>query len=213
MVSICLKSMSEPILRSPAIEVGGAVGARAHRMEANAMSERLSAWMDGELDGKQVGHLLAELKRDTDIRVRWACYHLAGDALRGVHERDFSARILDRLHSESTVLAPHTRLSIATPRSFASAAVGLAALAFVGTLSWMNLRGPERASPDTADVPPAEVRQVALKISNDSRDYLLAHQQYSPGNSMQGLGGYVRAMSQEFSPARRPRGQGRCDCQ
>lgn len=167
------------------------------------MSERLSAWMDGELEGEQARHLLAELKRDGNIRGHWASYHLIGDTLRGVHGPDMSARISDRLASEPTVLAPHPLVSISRLGRLASkATAGAAALALVGMVSWTNLRDPQQVSPDIAVKPATEVRQLAVQVSNDARDYMLAHQQYSPGNSMQGLGGYVRAMSQEFLPAR-----------
>ena len=168
------------------------------------MSERLSAWMDGELEGEQAQQLMAQLKRDGDIRCDWASYHLIGDTLRGIHGPDLSTRILTRVDLEPTVLAPQRRSSVERFGRLASmAAAGVAAVTFVAIVGRMDLQDPQQSSPDIATSPAPEVKQASTHVSKDSRDYLLAHQQYSPSNSMQGLGGYVRAMSQEFSPARR----------
>ena len=168
------------------------------------MSERLSALMDGELEGEQAHQLLTQLKRDADFRGNWALYHVIGDTLRGTQGPDLSARISDRLDSEPTVLAPQRRSPVERLGRLASmAAAGVAAVAFVAIVGRMDLQDPQQSSPDIATSPAPEVKQASTHVSKDSRDYLLAHQQYSPSNSMQGLGGYVRAMSQEFSPARR----------
>lgn len=181
------------------------------------MSERLSAWIDGEFESGQTQELLDQLKHDGTRRNDWCCYHLIGDTLRGVHGPDFSAQILDQLNSEPTVLVPRTRISIVglgrLGRLASIATAGVAALAFVGVVSWVNLRSPQQNSPETAANRTTEFKQVAVEISNETRDYLLAHQQYSPANSMQGLRGYVRAISLEFTPARRLGDQRRCDCQ
>ena len=48
------------------------------------MSESLSAWIDGELNAARARQLLAQIKRDAGLREKWHCYHLIGDALRGV---------------------------------------------------------------------------------------------------------------------------------
>ena len=176
---------------------------RAHTMEGGAMSERLSAWMDGELESGQARRLLTQLRRDDPGRSDWASYHLIGDSLRGVHGPDLSRRILDRLDAEPTLLAPqpHSRPKalwrFALPQMARAAAV-----AFVAIVAWKFLPPPQQSSPEIAAIPAAEVKQAVVRASQGTRDYLLAHQQYSPGNSMQGLGGYVRVMSQEFLPAR-----------
>lgn len=177
------------------------------------MSESLSAWMDGELEGEQARQLMAQLKCDGDIRGDWASYHLIGDAIRDVHGPDLSARIWTRLDSEPTVLAPPRRSSVERIRRFASmAAAGVAAVAFVAIVGRMDWQDPQQGSPDIATSPAPELKLASVRVSKDSRDYLLAHQQFSPSNSMQGLGGYVRAMSQEFSPAHRQKDQRKCDC-
>ena len=73
------------------------------------MKEILSAWMDGELSDEQVRPLPPQLMRDAELRANWDCYHLIGDALRGVQGPDLYAKICARLDAEPTVLAPQFR--------------------------------------------------------------------------------------------------------
>ena len=169
------------------------------------MSERLSAWMDGELEGEQAQQLMAQLKRDGDIRGDWASYHLIGDTLRGIHGPDLSARILTRVDLEPTVLAPRRYSSVERLGKFASTAARLAAVAFVAIVVSKNFPDLQQKSSEIAIVPRPEVKQAAVQMDESAKDYLLAHQPYSPGNAMQGLAVYVRALSQEFAPAHRTR--------
>jgi len=171
------------------------------------MKENLSAWMDGELDGPQAKPLLPQLKHDAELRGNWDCYHLIGDALRGVHGPDLSARIRDRLDAEPTVLAPPRRNKPEKLRWAAmSVAAGAAAVAFVG---WMALSGTQQepvqvAAVSAAAVLPVDaVQQAAVPAGAGANDYLLAHQRYSPSSAMQGVASYVRTVAEERSSARR----------
>ena len=165
------------------------------------MKENLSAWMDGELSGAQARPLPPQLKRDAGLRSDWDCYHLIGDALRGVQGPDLCAKIRARLDAEPTVLAPRRRGTAEKLRWFAlSAAASIAAVAFVG---WMALSGVQQDSPQIAATPAAEVKQVAVPAGEVANDYLLAHQRYSTSNAMQGVASYVRTVSEERSAVRR----------
>jgi len=166
------------------------------------MKEKLSAWMDGELEGSQARRLAPQLKRDARLRCDWDCYHLIGDALRGVYGPHQCAKICARLEAEPTVLAPQRRR---TPHDLVkitlSAAASIAAVAFVG---WMALPGMQQDAPQIAAVPAAaEVKQVAVPAGEGAKDYLLAHQRYSPSNAMQGVAPYVRTVAEERSAVRR----------
>jgi len=164
------------------------------------MKENLSAWMDDELRGEQTRPLLSQLKRDAELRASWDCYHLIGDAVRGVHGPDLHARICARLDAEPTVLAPQRRGKAERLRNFAlSAAASVAAVAFVG---WMALPG-QKDMPQIAAIPAADVKQVALPAGEGVKDYLLAHQRYSPSSAMQGVAPYVRTVAEERSAVRR----------
>jgi sigma-E factor negative regulatory protein RseA len=165
------------------------------------MKENLSAWMDGELGEQQSRQLPQQLKRDARLRGDWDCYHLIGDALRGVHGPDLCAKICDRLDAEPTVLAPQRRSKAEKLRWIAlSAAASVAAAGFVG---WMALSGVQQDSVQIAAVPAAEVKQVPVHAGEVANDYLLAHQRYSPSNAMQGVAPYVRTVSEERSAVRR----------
>jgi sigma-E factor negative regulatory protein RseA len=165
------------------------------------MKENLSAWMDGELSGQQARPLLTQLKRDAEMRSNWDCYHLIGDALRGVQGPDLCARICARLDAEPTVLAPQRRSTAEKLRWYAlSAAASVAAVAFVG---WMALPGMQQDSLQIAAVSAPEIKQVAVPAGEGAADYLLAHQRYSPSNAMQGVAPYVRTVADERSASRR----------
>jgi sigma-E factor negative regulatory protein RseA len=157
------------------------------------MNEKLSAWMDGELETEYARQLPAQLKRDAGLRGNWDCYHLVGDAMRGVHGPDLCARISARLDAEPTVLAPQRRSTAEKMRRIAlSAAASIAAVAFVG---WMAMPGLQ---PDTVQIAAkTEVKQVAVPAGEGAQDYLLAHQRYSPSNAMQGVAPYVRTVAEE----------------
>ena len=165
------------------------------------MKETLSAWMDSELSEQQAGSLLPQLKRDAALRRNWDCYHLIGDALRGVQGLDLCPGICARLDAEPTVLAPQRRNKPEKLRWAAlSLAASVAAVAFVG---WMALSGTQQDVVQLASVPAAEVQPVAVVSGEVVNDYLLAHQRYSPSNAMQGVAPYVRTVAEERSSARR----------
>ena len=165
------------------------------------MKENLSAWIDGELGDQQARQLPQQLKRDAQLRGNWDCYHLIGDALRGVQGPDLCAKIRARLDAEPTVLAPQRRSTAEKLRWVAlSVAASIAAVAFVG---WMALSGVQQDPVQIAVTPAAEVKQVAVPAGEVANDYLLAHQRYSPSNALQGVAPYVRTVSEERSAVRR----------
>ena len=165
------------------------------------MKETLSAWMDGELDGEQTGSLLPQIKRDAQLRRDWDCYHLIGDALRGVQGPDLCAAIRARLDAEPTVLAPQRRSKAERMRwAVLSLAASVAAVAFVG---WIALSGTQQNAVQVAVATAPRAEQVAVPAGAGANDYLLAHQRYSPSNAMQGVASYVRTVAEERSSARR----------
>lgn len=167
------------------------------------MKETLSAWMDGELSGAQARSLLPQLKHDAELRRNWDCYHLIGDALRGVQGADLCAKVCARLDAEPTVLAPQRRIR---PEKLRFTALSLAAgMAAVALVAWMALPGtqPDALPLAAAPAPATEVRQAAVPAGEGAKDYLLAHQRYSPSSAMQGVAPYVRTVAEVRSGARR----------
>lgn len=177
------------------------------------MKETLSAWMDDELSREQAALLLPQVKRDARLRRDWDCYHLIGDALRGVDGPDLCAAIRARIDAEPTVFAPQRRSRTEKLRWAAmSMAASVAAMALVG---WFALSGSQQESVQLAAaptpqeavqlaaVPVAQVQPVAVSAGPAVNDYLLAHQRYSPSNAIQGVATYVRTVAVEQNSANR----------
>lgn len=165
------------------------------------MTEKLSAWMDGELESEDARQLSSEFKRDADLRGKWDCYHLIGDALRGVWGPDLSAKIFRRLNTEPTVLAPRWRNTVEKLRQHTLPAVArAAAVVFVAFVGWVALHGVQQDLPPIAAIPKPDIKQAAVPAGESAKDYLLAHQRYSPSSAMQGVAPYVRTVAEVRGP-------------
>lgn len=155
----------------------------------------------------RIYHLISDALHDTALRAD-----------------GFSARFSERLAIEPTVLAPG-RLAAERPRWVAlSAAASVAAVALVGWLALApapeprpgELPGtPLASAPRTGGVvQPASTETLqpsarqAIVVQREpaapqglpmpaamANDYLFAHQEFSPGMSLQGMAPYVRTIS------------------
>lgn len=164
------------------------------------MKHQISALMDGELFEDETDVLFDQIKRDSQAHSDWAMYHLIGDVLRqpeSIH-RDVSARVRERLQNEPTVLAPRSRALKQKARVFALSAA--ASLLAVGVVSWMSLQISPETSPQLA-MQQSNLRPVNLQIQPKSNDYLMAHQEFSPSNDMNGGASYIRTVT--YSPGER----------
>jgi sigma-E factor negative regulatory protein RseA len=176
------------------------------------MKEKLSALMDGELDGKAAAALIEELGRGGETRETWIAYHLVGDAMREtrVLSEGFSARFARRLAEEPTVLAPK-RLAprfvssnpwLAMP---AAVAASLAGVALVGWLAFapQAQQQPVPVATATAPVPRIDPRPQRVPLPTATSDYLLAHQGFSPRLSLEGMAPDARTVSDQAVEGRR----------
>jgi len=148
--------------------------------------ERISAFMDGELEDQEAAGQVRRLKEDLELRLAWDTYHLIGDAMRGEagYSSGLAVKISARLASEPTVVAPRTRMPLRNVRRLALSAA--ASIAGVALVAWLTL----------FDSPLAPQTQLAATPANGAvNDYLLAHQQFSPNTAMQGVASYVRTVS------------------
>ncbi len=175
----------------------------------NAMNEKISQLMDGELEGSDAERALAALREEGEGRQAWRTYHLIGDSLRDhrVLSAGFSDRVVASLAQEPTVLAPKAAPAapaLSLHRYLMPAAAGLAAAGFVGAVAFMmpmqepTLTTPIAQAPQVKPTPASQVTEptappVPLPAATD--DYLLAHQGYSPRNRLQGVAPYVRTVS------------------
>jgi sigma-E factor negative regulatory protein RseA len=166
--------------------------------------DRISAFMDGETRQHEAQQAILHLKQHQEYRESWNTFHLIGDVMRGdpLLRNDFTVRLRSRLHEEPTVLAP--RLSWRKPVNLAlSAAASLAAVAVILTLVLTN--NPLQPQPQLAVAPtPAATHSTQtaalpqpVPAANQRRvnEYLMAHQEFSPSTTLQGVAPYVRTVS------------------
>lgn len=161
------------------------------------MRHEISALMDGELFEDEADILLGQIRRDPDIHSDWALYHLIGDVLRqpdSIH-CDLTARVSERLRNEATVLAPRSRALKQKARVFALSAA--ASLMAVSMVAWMTMQINPETSPQLA-MQEASMRPVNLQIQPAADDYLMAHQEFSPSNDMNGGASYIHTVT--YSP-------------
>ena len=162
------------------------------------MKERISALMDGELEGRAAEEAIESLRGEGEALESWRMYHLISDGMRDTRllSAGFAARVSQRLAQEPTVLAPG-RLPGRTPvQRFAYAAAASAAA--IGLVSWLAF-GPQAEGPKTttiAQTPTLTVTPVTVQLTSSANDYLLAHQGFSPRVSLQGMVPYVRTVAE-----------------
>lgn len=182
------------------------------------MKATISALMDGELDSHELGESLAALGRDGEAIETWRAYHLISDALQGraLLANDCVRRVAARLAGEPTLIGPLPS-DVARPqrpRWFVPSALA-ASVAAVALVGWMAFAPQQQAvpvpvarAPQAAPTPVPVVARVAketltrLPITAATRDYLIAHQAFSPRNSLQGMAPYVRSVSAESTPVK-----------
>jgi len=186
--------------------------------------DKISALMDGELDPHQSDQQYTRLKQDSDARACWNTYHLIGDALRGdsIVATNFSAKLGARLEQEPTVLAPQRSQMRPAKRTTAYALSAAASLSAVALVGWMAFNNPLVPQPDSVTVAasvstpvstpapapvassapvttvtPASVQPELASIPSDGKmnEYLMAHQEFSPSTTLQGVAPYVRTVS------------------
>ncbi|APA84248.1 sigma-E factor negative regulatory protein [Paraburkholderia sprentiae WSM5005] len=199
------------------------MGSVSMQSQAGSHSERLSAFVDGELFGEEhvdLDKFLAEL--DGDDRAAWSGYHLIGDALRSddlavnpARSSAFLSGFAARLESEPHLLAPAAasasvarRLLRLRRRVVPAFAVAAAAV----TLTWIVVPqlqgvpggpGAQLASLQSHGDAVQRVAMASVPAPQDSniiRDasldqYLQAHQQFAQQPAMAGSMPVIRAAS------------------
>jgi len=176
------------------------------------MKTKISALMDGELDAHELNGPMSALGRDDEAFEAWRTYHLISDALQGraMLTNDCLRRVVARLAEEPALVGPLPADVVRPqrPRWFMPSALA-ASVAAVALVGWMAFAPQEKTGPLLAPVARApEPAQVAatrtvpnaparLPVTAATRDYLIAHQVFSPRNSLQGMAPYVRSVSAE----------------
>lgn len=180
------------------------------------MKAKISALMDGELDAHELSEPMSALGRDADAFETWRTYHLISDALQGraLLANDCLRRVAARLADEPTLIGalPADVARPDRPRWFAPSALA-ASVAAVALVGWMAfapqqntapLPVPVAKAPQPGAVPARAAPQapVRLPMTAATRDYLIAHQAFSPRNSLQGMAPFVRSVAAESLPGK-----------
>lgn len=173
--------------------------------------QRISELADGELDGHEAAGAYAALKSGGEALEAWRRYHLISDAMRdtGLLSAGFADRVAARLASEPTVLAPKALAAPARrglPWYATRVAAGIAAVGFVGLVANSMLDqgsgpAPLAQQPKLAAAV-AESAPAVVPASDSAKDYMQAHQGYSPRNALQG---YVDTRQVQTVSGRAPR--------
>lgn len=140
----------------------------------NAKTEKLSAYLDGQLDDAERLAFESELDRDPDLQSLLEQWKSLGDAFRGLPQRslpaDFSDRVMARIDAQSLVgVASATsdlaevgskRPSTAASQRWAFGLIGSLATLLLLTLAltpqWMNDRTSQATDPNPTPVTPAD---------------------------------------------------------
>jgi sigma-E factor negative regulatory protein RseA len=163
--------------------------------------EKISEMMDGELSPRECRAQIRRLESDSTLTDGWETYHLIRDALRNevAVGPAFRQRLHEELAKEPTILAPHMRLTSRAVRYTLPMAAGLAGVAVVGWLALSTAEMPGTAQTVAERAPAAATATVAAARAAPAdgpvRDYMLAHQEFSPSTAMQGVASYVRTVS------------------
>jgi sigma-E factor negative regulatory protein RseA len=169
------------------------------------MKAKISALMDGELERHETGGAIDALDREGEALETWRTYHLIGDAMRDTRllKPGFASRVSAKLAEEPTVLAPRAKPLLEQRRwQVLSAAASIAAVGFVSMAFFSQ--EPNAPQAPVATVAPAEATATAQVAPPEAAsEYLLAHQVYSPRNSLQGVAPYVRTVSTDARGTRR----------
>ncbi|MEO8627281.1 MAG: sigma-E factor negative regulatory protein [Betaproteobacteria bacterium] len=181
--------------------------------------EKISQLMDGELEGQEFAPEIRKLGKDAALAQTWDAYHLIRDVLRNEGNGTFSLaqRVHETLKAEPTIIAPHTRMIARATRLALPMAAAVAGVTVVGWLALSSLNGTTSVAPRlaaaTAPVLATAPRVLASDSGTDARpmmistqpmtaeltaptdgmdEYLIAHQEFSPGTPAQG-GSYLSA--------------------
>ena len=177
------------------------------------MKEKLSAFIDGELDQQESAEMLRAMQQDDGLRQAWSRYFLVRDAINGTSvsavAHDFANRIAQTVAGEPTVLAPKAIKPEKSSMTRATRIIGqLAIAASVAAIAIIGLR---HIVPGQSDVTPPKMAQSAghgnfvrvgathwdkgkAEAENELNMYLAAHNRHSPAASLKGMMSYVHVV-------------------
>lgn len=174
------------------------------------MKDKLSALLDGDLDGQSIRPVLDSLGRDASLRTDWETYCMIGDVLRGDGPGSpaLVERVMAHIETQPTLLAPQPAKERATAgapwRSLMPLAASVMGVAAVGWVAHSLYAEPEHAvqvttstveRPRVSDAAPVRPVAVTIEIEDPHREYVFAHQAMTGGGPIPGAVQYIRTVS------------------
>lgn len=170
------------------------------------MKDKLSAWIDGDLDDLAANRMADHIGRDESLRKHCDVYWLIGDALRGdAQGADLTDRIMSRLDAEPTVLAPRPAAAGAAARQslwqslmpIAASVMGVAAVGLVAATMYSSSSDPVPGNMVAVQrtVLPAQAVPVSVTVDDPHREYVFVHQAMTGGGPLPTGVQYVRTVS------------------
>lgn len=195
----------------------------------NQFDERISSLLDGELDEQERQQTLTALEKNPELRGRWERYHLASDAIRhnlpaGI-DTGFSARVMQALEAEPTVLAPPPVKAV-SPTPFTKRLAGVAVAASVAAVAVFGVQGLNQVASVSSPQQMAQVpavnsgNQAVLQVAENPvasspqtvphfdprlNKYLVDHNQQAARAGIQGVMPYARIVAYPAGNPQEPR--------
>jgi sigma-E factor negative regulatory protein RseA len=165
--------------------------------------DSISAFMDGEISQREARKIVLVLQQNDETNYTCKAFHLIGDVMRGepVLKDDFAARLQARMEQEPPLAMPPLIWRRGTSIAL-TAAASCSAIALILTLVLSDNPLKPQIPTEVAVSSPAESVQASLvpqrvSAANQVRvnEYLMAHQEFSPSTTLQGVAPYVRTVA------------------
>ena len=164
------------------------------------MKEKLSAFVDNELDELETRRLLTTLAADEALRATWGRYHLIGATLRreSITPVEVAARVAARLGESPSVTRPLARIA-----GQLALAASVAAVALVGAQWWLGSQPSPTTTVAQNTMQPVEYLRASgtrwsmnqPEAENTLNAFLVEHNEFAPTSGVGGMFPYVRVVS------------------
>lgn len=174
------------------------------------MKEKLSAFVDGELEPAELQDMMGHAPRDSGLGKIWARYHLIRDVIRNdlgaLAAPGMVEGVSQQLAQEPTVLVPRTRSK--TRSRITRMVTGMALVASVAAVALIGVRmlNPVESTESQQFAQRIEPEKfirtgttrwtsVPEDVENNLNLYLVQHSEFTPVSNMNGVISYVHFVS------------------